>query len=211
VEGQRVVELGPLEGGHTYMLDRMGAAEVVAVEANRRAFLRCLISKELLGMPSARFLCGDAIHFLESEVARGSSKFDLCVASGVLYHLRDPVGGLDLMTRASDRLLLWTHYYDDEIARSRPDLSVRFSKSAEAVYDGFTYTPYRQEYQRALESKEFCGGSASTSAWLTRADILSALDHFGFDVADINFDEANGPNGPSFCVAAKRRRSPSNP
>jgi hypothetical protein len=31
--GKRVLELGPLEGGHAYMLEKMGAAEIIAVAA----------------------------------------------------------------------------------------------------------------------------------------------------------------------------------
>src|SRR6187402_1626923 len=38
VTGRRILELGPLEGGHTYMLERAGAASVVAIEANTRAY-----------------------------------------------------------------------------------------------------------------------------------------------------------------------------
>ncbi|MCW2541504.1 MAG: hypothetical protein JWN95_3229 [Frankiales bacterium] len=206
VRGQRVVELGPLEGGHTYLLDRMGAAEVVAIEANTRAFLKCLVSKELLGIPSARFLCGDALRYLESELARGAAKFDFCLASGVLYHFLNPVAALDLMTRASDRLLLWTMYYDEDYIRSREDLSVKFPKATAMEYDGYAHTLYRQEYQQSLDYKGFCGGSAASSAWMTRSDILGALDHFGFDVVDIAFEEQNHKgNGPCFCVAAKRR------
>src|SRR5215468_6458704 len=34
VRGRDVLELGPLEGGHTYVLDRLGAKSVTAVEAN---------------------------------------------------------------------------------------------------------------------------------------------------------------------------------
>ena len=40
VDGRRVLELGPLEGGHSYMLQRAGAARVLAIEANTRAFLK---------------------------------------------------------------------------------------------------------------------------------------------------------------------------
>ncbi|MEZ5286815.1 MAG: hypothetical protein R2712_18800 [Vicinamibacterales bacterium] len=59
VAGRRVLELGPLEGGHTYMLDRAGAREIVAIEGNTRAYLKCLVAKEILGIPSGRFVCGD--------------------------------------------------------------------------------------------------------------------------------------------------------
>jgi SAM-dependent methyltransferase len=205
VEGKRVLELGPLEGGHTYMLDRLGAKEVCAVEANRRAYLKCLITKELLGIPSARFLCGDFVRYLETELAAGRGQFDLCLASGVLYHLRDPVAGLHLMCRASDRLLLWTHYYDPAYMATRSDLAQKFPSAIPSEYEGFKHTLYRQEYQDSLSFTGFCGGLAESSSWMTRDDILRALDHFGFGVAAVNFEEQNHKgNGPCFCVAATR-------
>src|SRR6185312_3462803 len=43
VEGKNVLELGPLEGGHTYMLEQAGAESILAIEASTRAFLKCLI------------------------------------------------------------------------------------------------------------------------------------------------------------------------
>jgi hypothetical protein len=206
VKGQRVVELGPLEGGHTFILDRMGAAEVVAVEANTRAFLKCLISKELLGIPSAKFLCGDAIKYLEQELAHGRPTFDMCVASGVLYHLKNPVAALDLMTRSSDRLLLWTMYYDHDYIQSREDLKGKFPGATQMEYAGYRHTLYRQEYQQALDFKGFCGGSAASSAWMTRGDIIGAIEHFGFEIVDIGFEERNHKNnGPCICIAARRK------
>lgn len=47
LEGKRVLELGPLEGSHTYMLERLGARRIDAVEANKSAYLRCLVAKEI--------------------------------------------------------------------------------------------------------------------------------------------------------------------
>lgn len=38
-----VLELGPLEAAHTYMLEKAGAS-VLAIESNKGAFLRCLIT-----------------------------------------------------------------------------------------------------------------------------------------------------------------------
>ena len=38
----KVLELGPLEGGHSYMLLNKAAGKVVSIEANTRAFLKCL-------------------------------------------------------------------------------------------------------------------------------------------------------------------------
>ena len=206
VTGQRVLELGPLEGAHTWQLDRAGAREVVAVEANARAFLKCLVTKELLGMPSARFLCGDLERYLEAHLARGGEPFDLVLASGVLYHLQDPVGVLDLLSRVTNRLLLWTHYFDAELIGARPHLAVKFPSSVRREHDGFRYTLHRQEYQGSLDWRGFCGGSAATSAWMPRADVLGALDHVGFEVLQVAFEEEDHlGHGPCLSLVARRR------
>ena len=73
VGGKRVLELGPLDGAHTYMLERFDSAEVVAVEANTHAYLRCLIVKELLEIRRARFLLGDFVEYLRAT----RDKFDV--------------------------------------------------------------------------------------------------------------------------------------
>jgi len=78
--GRTVLELGPLEAGHSYLLERLGAAEIVGIEANTRAYLRCLVVKEILGLGRARFLCGEFVSYLRTSDRR----FDLAVASGVL-------------------------------------------------------------------------------------------------------------------------------
>jgi len=204
LSGLRVLELGPLEGGHTFMLDRMGVAEVLAIEGNRRAFLRCLVTKELLGMPKARFVCGDFVEFLRQALADRAPRWDLCLAVGVLYHQQDPVALLDLATRASDRLLLWTHYYDRSIVSGRDDLAVRMKTETRATTAGFPHTLHHYEYQAALEWDGFCGGLKPWASWLARQDILDAIDHLGFEVVGIQFDAPNHPNGPAFCVAARR-------
>lgn len=200
VKGLRVLEIGPLEGGHTYMLDRLGAAEVVAVEANSRAYLKCLVAKELLDIPSARFLYGDGIAYMQRQINSGAAPFDFCLASGVLYHMTNPVAALKAMTSMSDNLLMWTMYWDDDVMTSHPELAKKFPGATPAIEDGFPHTLYKQEYQQALDFKGFCGGTAAGSAWLSRADILAALKHFGFDIVDTGFEGDNG-FGACFAVA----------
>ena len=59
------------------MLEAAGAT-VIGVEANKDAFLKCLVVKELLQLQRCSFLCGDAIEYLQET----ADKFDVCVASG---------------------------------------------------------------------------------------------------------------------------------
>ena len=47
VQSKTVLELGPMEAGHTYMLEHRGAASIISIEANTRAYLKCLIIKGL--------------------------------------------------------------------------------------------------------------------------------------------------------------------
>jgi hypothetical protein len=194
------LELGPLERGHTYMLEQQGAASIVAIAANTRASQKCLITQGMLQLRRGQFLCGDFVEYLRSSTAR----FDLCLASGVLYHMKDPVELIALLSRSSDRVLLWTHYYDRALLSAKPHLSRRFVSATPAEYEGFRHTLNRYQYEEALAYQGFCGGSNEFCHWLTRDDILGALRHFGLGDIQINFEQTDHPNGPCFAVAARR-------
>lgn len=200
VAGRSVLELGPLEGGHTYMLLKAGAT-VTAIEAQTRAYLKCLIAKELLGMTGARFLLGDFMAYLHER----PEHVDVCFASGVLYHMRNPVETIALLAKVADRLFLWTHIYDEQIVRASELLSPRFRTSERAEYQGFDHTLFRFDYANALNSNAFCGGSAVSSNWLTRADLLAALDRFGWHIDATGYDEPHHPHGPAIAIVASRR------
>jgi SAM-dependent methyltransferase len=120
-QGQRVLELGPLEGAHSYILQQHGAASVTAIEANTRAYLKCLIVKELLGLDRVHFVCGDFVGFLEDT----DEMYDLIFSAGVLYHMRDPIGLIAKLARHTNRLYMWTHYYDDALQQN-PHLKDRY-------------------------------------------------------------------------------------
>jgi hypothetical protein len=200
VQGRRILELGPLEGGHSYMLARGGAAEVLAIEANTRAFLRCLIVKELLGMPNVSFRCGDFMAYLHQKPPR----FDICIASGVLYHMRNPAELLALIAASAEQCFVWTHYYDADVLHANPLLSPHFTGQESAEYAGFRHTLYHQEYDQALERAQFCGGSATYCRWMGRDDILSCIQHFGFSDIRIAFEDRDHPHGPCFAFVARR-------
>lgn len=197
-EGFRVLELGPLEGGHSYILEQRGAASVTSIEANTRAYVKCLIIKEVLGLQRVRFLCGDFVSFLEQT----DEQYDLIFSAGVLYHMRDPVGLIAQLARHTNRVYMWTHFYDQTVINSSPELSPRYKVHTPAETSGFRYTLHRQDYLHSLDVPGFSGGSAAFSNWLSREDLLGALTHFGFrDIRVTNADLAH-PHGPCFDVVA---------
>jgi hypothetical protein len=200
VTNRRVVELGPLEGGHTWMLEQLGAAQITAIEANERAYLKCLTVKELTGLTRARFLYGDSVAYLRET----DEHFDVGIASGILYHMTNPVELLALLAARCDRLFLWTHYYDEAALRRIPKVRALFKGTTEATHAGFTYTQHRREYQASRFRLGFSGGSAHYSQWLTRDTILAACRHLGFRQLETAFDEPNHPYGPCCAFVAMR-------
>lgn len=202
LETARVLECGPLEGGHTYALEKLGVASIVSVEASSHAFLRCLVAKEIVGLQRSQFLLGDFVSYL-----RTGKRFDLIVACGVLYHLVNPVEALALMSKATDQLYIWTQYYDEAIVKSRPVLAHHFGVSIASEYVGFHHTLHKQIYQTRLGNAAFMGGSESYSHWLSRDDLLGALDFFGFNHIEIQFDDQEAAAGPNISLMAKRKAS----
>lgn len=200
VDGKRILELGPLEASHTYMLDRAGAS-VLAIEANKLSFLRCLVAKDLLRLDRAHFLLGNFVRWLEATEER----YDVIVACGVLYHMRDPVHLLETMARRTDCVFLWTHYFD--ATAMPPDDLRRVPFSGEVIAREFRGLPVRlhtRHYYGAQQDAAFCGGPSDRHYWLERDTIIAVMRTLGFDDLRIAGDQPDHPNGPSFCLFARR-------
>jgi hypothetical protein len=147
-------------------------------------------------------LCGDGVEYLRQTAL----SFEVCVASGVLYHMQNPVELIALLAkRCTQHLFLWTHYYDRAIISASKVHAPRFNHTQLAEYGGFQHTLYRQEYQKALEWNGFCGGSAPISNWLSRDDLVRCLQYFGFGDLRFNFDDPSHPNGPALAIVATRQ------
>lgn len=201
VQGQNVLDLGPLEGGHPFILERSGAGFVTAIEANSRAYLKCLIAKEILNLSRTRFLCGDFVTYLEQT----PQQFNTIVASGVLYHMRDPLHLLDLISRHTIRTYIWTHYYDEEIISSKPYLKERYQTRNEAKVGNCTVTEYRHDYLHSLDVKGYTGGSADYSTWLSRDGLMTALKEYGFTDFEFAYEMPDHPHGPCLSLIAVKK------
>jgi len=200
IAGSSVLELGPLEGGHTYMLEQAGAASIDAVEANKLAFMRCLIFKEIVGLKVARFYLGDFVKWLEND----SRTYDLIIASGVLYHQRDPLRFLERIAHVGRTVFLWTHYLTEQALISvDPHRSV-FSLDEVVTFRGMPVRLYRCSYRDANMDRSFCGGIYDEHRWLHRDDLLSVLTLLGFNDVKIGMDQPDHVNGPAFSIVARK-------
>ena len=164
-----VLELGPLEGGHSYYLEKQAKVKsITAVEANRLCWTKCLITKEITKLQNTHFLLGNFLEFLKSS----KDTFDLCVAIGVLYHMKDPLELIKLLARRTNRLIIWTQIINDRKEQERESIQLN---------DGdFRVTGFINHYGKAIDSGKFIGGIEDYAVWLTREGLHRVLNYFGF-------------------------------
>lgn len=114
----RVLELGPLEGHHSVILEKLGVRETVAIEGREDNLRRCARIKEKYGLDRTTFVLGD-LEALASGRAHASlgGLFDLVVALGILYHLPEPFRLLEWCRRHAPTLFLGTHYAEPRADR----------------------------------------------------------------------------------------------
>ncbi len=200
IKSYKVLELGPLEGGHTYMLHEAGA-RVIAIEGNSRSFLKCLVVKEILNLNRAHFFLGDFVPFLETT----HDKFDMVIASGVLYHTLDPVHLLESIAPHTDKIAIWTHYWAEEPVTSDESIARVFMDPPTSVeWRGESITLHPRHYREALGWTGFCGGPETSANWLERDDLMRVLTQLGFVNITVLEEDTAHVNGPAILLCAER-------
>ena len=172
--GKSVLELGPFEGYQTYLLEQLGAGSIVSIEGNSFNFLKCLVVKNALQL-RAEYLFGDCLPYLENT----DSTFDLCWASGILYHQTKPLQLLELICRKSAAVFVWTHFYDADrmanLERAQRRLFVSKGNTIQGVGD-YRCMHYMRTYDIADYDKNIPGywegGNEGHAYWLAYDDIL---------------------------------------
>jgi hypothetical protein len=194
--GQTVLELGPLEAGHTYALAQLGAQDITAVEANARAYLKCLIAKEVLGIPRAHFLLGDALAYMRAT----TQTFDVGVACAFLNHMVEPVEVIALLARCCRRVFVWNVVYDESLFVKQPEMAPRFGPARENKHEGFRHTLHPHYYGDGVDYRKFLGGAQPSCCWMRSAEVVAALRHFGF--TSVLSHEEDNPFGKAVSAVA---------
>jgi len=201
IADKKILEIGPLEGMHTYMLNKQRPSFIDAVEANKQCFLRCLVTKEILGIDRARFHLGDAQKWLKEN----DQHYDLAIASGVLYHMADPGEFLCRLAQRCDNLFIWTHYFDDSAMPEGDKRRLAFTGEAQTrTLAGTPLRYYERRYFKANTNTNFCGGMKDRHFWMHRDDIISLLKAVGFNDVAVTQETPDHSGGPCYSLFATR-------
>merc|ERR1712125_58096 len=113
------------------------------------------------------------------------------VCVGVLYHMTDPMEVLQLISRVTDTVIVWTHYYHPDNPRPLEKIDL---PSPQVDVGGYSHAPQCYKYDSRRE--EFIGGQEPSFCLLKHDDILNGLRHFGLTQIDIFKESINThPNG----------------
>jgi len=178
VRDRTVLELGPLFGHFTVMLDKLGASRIIGVEAREENVGICEQLKATYGLDSATF-----VHHDIERLSRGEEKPQISLASdvvfnaGLLYHLTDPVGVLRWCREQAPEMLLMTQYYEPKAPQYYP---ARNFEPVTVEIDGETSA---MSYREGGMSDPL-SGTAPRSIWLTEGGLIAALREAGYQRVD---------------------------
>jgi hypothetical protein len=131
--------------------------------------------------------------------------YDLIVASGVLYHMRDPVRLLELIASRTKAIYLWTHYFSAEVMPKGDPRRGAFSGVVQTVdFRGLQVKLHERSYHGAWKSNAYCGGIVDRHYWMERGDIEDVLRRLGFTDIRTTHDHHDQANGPSISIFARR-------
>lgn len=182
-EGCRFADFGCNEGHSTLRIGQTGA-QVLGVEGRADAVTRAEYVRDRNAMSNVRFEAGDV-----SDPSRFGS-FDAIYAAGILYHLEDPCGFVEALTRnAKQMIYLCTHVApaDPSELQQSPrffgalsDTYVHVHRGHDYVVRNFAEPEDTEEYTSRGRRHPRSGVGNSRSVWLTFDSLVKLLDINGF-------------------------------
>ena len=178
-EAETILELGALEGAHTFMLaQHPGVKRVLGIEGRAANMRKALFLKELLRVPNADFVQAN----LETDpISFGT--FDAVICCALLHHLPRPWKLIEQLASVAPKLFLWVMCADDA--------------SADVTVDGFRG---RNQTEGGLE--DALSGLSSHSFWLTLGSLVEALTKSGYDRIEIIHNDLTNPLGRAVTLGA---------
>jgi Methyltransferase domain len=177
-----ILELGSLEGGHSFSLAQYaGVEKVVAIEARSKNIEKAKFVQGLLGDEKVEFVEAD----LENTDLTKLGEFDAIFCSGLLYHLREPWKLIEQCSKISPNIYIWTQYACENEAK-------KFSSG------------FRGKWYREGSWLDPLSGVSKYSFWLSMGSLLNLLTTNNYKNIQILENNLNHPNGCAVTFSAKQ-------
>ena len=175
-----ILELGALEGGHTFILaKRPGIKRILALEGRETNLRKARFLQELLRVKNAEFVKTN----LEEGDLAALGKFDAVFCSGLLYHLPEPWKLIEKLPAIAPKLFIWTHYVTESEAQILPD-----GRRGKIHFEGGPDEPL--------------SGLSSTATWLTLESLITTLRENGYKSVQIISDDPEHQSAPAVTIGA---------
>ncbi len=165
--GATVADLGCLSGAYAVAFARAGYL-VTGIEARPENIEQCEKRLAAEPLPGLRFIQDDVRNLADH------GPFDAVFCCGLLYHLDEPVKFLTLLGQVTTRLLI---------------IQTHFARTASAVNED------REGIWTEEPESPWAAWGNARSFWLTKPDLLAAVQDAGFDLVFECHDHINDING----------------
>lgn len=194
LKGKTVIEMGPQEAAHTIMMHNFGTSKITSLEGRLSNYIKCCIIKNIYELNNTKFYLED----LRSCDLKKYGSFDVCLCSGILYHLLEPQELVAKISEVSPRILINSHVATENFPIS--EMSEVFWK--ENKYRTKTMEEGNIETEPAMGLQRF-------SRWLYRDDLIKLLYDVGYHKVNVLNDWiGGGPNkAPAITIYAEKSDS----
>jgi 2-polyprenyl-3-methyl-5-hydroxy-6-metoxy-1,4-benzoquinol methylase len=168
LRGLRTLEIGPLEGAHSVLLEKMSVRENVAIESREENLRKCKRVKEKYRLDHTTFLQHDLEQLYSGqEKPQFDGPFDLVFCLGVLYHVPEPAKALAWFRSQANTLFLGTHY----ISEPREQADVTYLRNGKS---------YRVKEWREGGLLDLTSGMSPVSLVPYEADLIEMIKDAGY-------------------------------
>jgi SAM-dependent methyltransferase len=177
---ETILELGSLEGAHSFILAKHpGVKHVVALEGREANLRKARFVQELLEIRNVEFAQAN----LEHAELRGFGNFDAIFCCGLLYHLPEPWKLIQQCPSIAPLLFIWTQYAAEN--------------EAQDVGPGL-----RGKIHVEGGPDEPLSGMSASATWLTLDSLRTLLARSGYKKIEVIHDDPTHANGPAVTIGA---------
>lgn len=177
---ESVIELGSLEGGHSFALAQSETVnKVLAIEGRESNVEKSNFVKEIFDEKKVDFLRAD----VEKLDFGQFGKFDAVFCSGLLYHLSKPWELIPKLAEISPNIFIWTQVSEETKAKK--------------LREG-----WRGKFYREGGMFDPLSGLSKKSFWLSLGSLINLLTVNGYKEVKIIENNLFHPNGAAVTLAA---------